>query len=321
MEIFSYIVNGWSPIISLVSDGARIVMKVVGWTGGTGGSVPASDVYIGATGYVPLIADAVDVRGSTGATGATGATGNTGATGAGVAAGGTANQALTKINSTDYNTQWATIDKAFVGLGNVDNTSDSTKNAAVATFTNKTIAVSGPNTISGITNANLSGSAAITYANLQQVSAFKILGNSTNAAVVPSEITFKQIAQQVFPTTPTWTGTTPSGTSNVSYVWSQIGNQVTLIITAVYATAGASNTAVTFTLPSDCPNPTLPAGLSGASSKVYPGYGYIDSNIAGNPSNGRAIMHVNAANNGYEISIISASVSAKYAQCTIIYYI
>jgi len=42
------------------------------------------------------------------------------------------------------------IVKGDVGLGNVDNTSDATKNAAVATLTNKTIAL-GSNTISGTT--------------------------------------------------------------------------------------------------------------------------------------------------------------------------
>lgn len=44
--------------------------------------------------------------GPTGATGAIGPTGPTGPAGPGVPAGGTANQILVKVNSTDYNTQW-----------------------------------------------------------------------------------------------------------------------------------------------------------------------------------------------------------------------
>lgn len=44
-----------------------------------------------------------------------------GDTGSGVPTGGTANQALTKVDGTNYNTQWSTIDKTFVGLGNVPN--------------------------------------------------------------------------------------------------------------------------------------------------------------------------------------------------------
>lgn len=49
------------------------------------------------------------LKGDTGDTGPQGPQGATGATGPGVAAGGTAGQVLTKINSTDYNTQWSTI--------------------------------------------------------------------------------------------------------------------------------------------------------------------------------------------------------------------
>lgn len=61
--------------------------------------------------------------------------GTQGVPGEGVAPGGTANQALTKIDGTNYNTQWSTIDKAFVGLGNVDNTSDLNKPISTATQT------------------------------------------------------------------------------------------------------------------------------------------------------------------------------------------
>lgn len=52
--------------------------------------------------------------GSQGPTGATGATGPTGATGAGVPVGGTAGQVLTKVNSTDFNTVFATPAADFI---------------------------------------------------------------------------------------------------------------------------------------------------------------------------------------------------------------
>lgn len=51
----------------------------------------------------------------TGATGAPGTPGTTGATGPGVVVGGAAHQALTKIDATNFNTQWETINPAFVG--------------------------------------------------------------------------------------------------------------------------------------------------------------------------------------------------------------
>jgi len=48
--------------------------------------------------------------GAQGPTGETGATGATGATGPGVATGGTTGQYLTKVDGTNYNTQWSTLD-------------------------------------------------------------------------------------------------------------------------------------------------------------------------------------------------------------------
>lgn len=53
--------------------------------------------------------------------------------GVGVPSGGTANQALTKVNSDNFNTQWTTVDKTFIGLSNVDNTSDINKPVSTAT--------------------------------------------------------------------------------------------------------------------------------------------------------------------------------------------
>ena len=61
--------------------------------------------------------------------------GTPGPAGVGVPVGGTASQALTKIDGTNYNTHWVTIDKSFVGLANVDNTSDLNKPVSTATQT------------------------------------------------------------------------------------------------------------------------------------------------------------------------------------------
>lgn len=61
--------NGWSPRLAVVADGARSVLKLVGWTGGTG-NVPPYDLYLGAIGYVTDIEDAIDIKGATGASGA-----------------------------------------------------------------------------------------------------------------------------------------------------------------------------------------------------------------------------------------------------------
>jgi len=87
--------SGWSPFLSLVTDGARRVLKIVDWVGGTGAK-PTVNVFIGPSGLVTLVTDAVDVRGAQGAAGAS------------IPAGGTLGQTLTKIDGTDYNATWVT---------------------------------------------------------------------------------------------------------------------------------------------------------------------------------------------------------------------
>ncbi len=59
-------------------------------------------------------------QGAQGATGSAGATGATGATGAGVASGGTAGQILSKIDGTDYNTQWVNNSGGSSGGGGTE---------------------------------------------------------------------------------------------------------------------------------------------------------------------------------------------------------
>lgn len=58
--------KGWTPQLAVVTDGTRRVLQVVGWTGGEG-TAPTSGLYVGATGLVALIANAVDIRGAEGA--------------------------------------------------------------------------------------------------------------------------------------------------------------------------------------------------------------------------------------------------------------
>lgn len=60
--------KGWSPILANVEDGERRVLQVADWTGGEGAK-PATGSYIGASGLVPDIEDAVNIRGETGADG------------------------------------------------------------------------------------------------------------------------------------------------------------------------------------------------------------------------------------------------------------
>lgn len=66
--------NGWSPIFAVVTDGARRVLQVSDWAGGSGNK-PTSGQYLGPTGFTGDIAQAVDVRGTPGAAGGAGSNG------------------------------------------------------------------------------------------------------------------------------------------------------------------------------------------------------------------------------------------------------
>lgn len=92
--------------------GAQGPTGPTGATGLTGATGPAGPIGLtgatGPTGPIGLTGatGATGPIGPTGATGLTGATGPTGPAGVGVPAGGTSGQVLSKIDSTNYNTQW-----------------------------------------------------------------------------------------------------------------------------------------------------------------------------------------------------------------------
>ncbi len=69
--------KGWSPLLRAVADGDRLVMELYDWAGGEGDK-PTQRGYLGAAGYVPGIADALDFRGPRGLQGIQGNKGDQG---------------------------------------------------------------------------------------------------------------------------------------------------------------------------------------------------------------------------------------------------
>jgi hypothetical protein len=65
MRLQAYVYLGWSPVLAVVSDGARRVLQVTGWLGGSG-TAPATGLYVGATQYESNIANGVDISGGGG---------------------------------------------------------------------------------------------------------------------------------------------------------------------------------------------------------------------------------------------------------------
>lgn len=57
--------RGWTPVFATVADGVRRVQRVVDWQGGEG-TKPATGKYVGPTGLVDAVGDAIDIRGPEG---------------------------------------------------------------------------------------------------------------------------------------------------------------------------------------------------------------------------------------------------------------
>ncbi len=58
--------DGWAPVPAVVVDGARRVLQIADWIGGSGAK-PATGQYVGPTGFVSTAAAATDIRGAAGA--------------------------------------------------------------------------------------------------------------------------------------------------------------------------------------------------------------------------------------------------------------
>jgi hypothetical protein len=155
----------------------------------------------------------------------------------------------------------------------------------------------------------------------KSISHYTFLANNTSAT---SNVTTQQFRDTsgVYNGTITWTGTTaPSGATNHSYRLTQVGKCVTLHISLVYAANGAALTAVTVTLPTGVPTPVQPTGLTSASSNMYP----VNPQFANSAnsilsSSSRGFLRNNAAGNGFEILINSATIAPAQLGVTLQYW-
>lgn len=151
------------------------------------------------------------------------------------------------------------IVKGDVGLGNVDNTSDATKNAAAATLTNKTIAA-GSNTITGLTNTNLDASAAIARSKIATGSTNRLVVNdgSTGALTDASAITANRALVSDANGIPTHATTTATQIGYLSTTSSDVQTQLDgKVVKSLFTAAGDMIVATGASTPT-----TLTAGSS-----------------------------------------------------------
>ena len=175
---------------------------------------------------------------------------------------------------------------------------------------------------------------AVTYAEVisalgytpedKSTSAYSMRVNNTNATADATETTYRSPGIQTYTGSIVWTGTTaPSGATTHSYNWIQVGNLVTLNITLRYAIAGSALTAALIDLPSDCPSPVRPSGLTSANEKLYIGSGRFSigtTTTSATPLAEASIRNNNTAT-GFQVYMQNASsLGAILAQVTIQYF-
>lgn len=155
----------------------------------------------------------------------------------------------------------------------------------------------------------------------KSIPSYSILANNTSATANVTLQSFRDTSG-TYSGTITWTGTTaPSGATNHSYRLTQVGKCVTLHIALVFATNGAGLTAVQMTLPSGAPTPVQPAGLTGASTNMYPVNGQI-VNSANSilSSSSRGYLRNNTSGNGFDILINFATAALAQVGVTLQYW-
>jgi hypothetical protein len=176
---------------------------------------------------------------------------------------------------------------------------------------------------------------AVTYAEVisalgytpedKSMSAYSMRVNNTNATANATQTTYRSPGIQTYTGSITWTATTaPSGVTNHSYNWTQIGNLVTLNITLNYSVAGSTVSIAVMDLPSDCPNPVKPSGLTSANEKLYTGSGRLSTSTTV-VSVTQIPAEVNIRNNstatGFQVYVQNSStLAARLAIVTIQYY-
>jgi len=157
----------------------------------------------------------------------------------------------------------------------------------------------------------------------KSMSSYTFMANNTNATANASANTFRDTTG-VYTVTPVWTGTTqPSGTTNHSFRYTQIGKMCVITINLLYSSAGSGLTIAEMPLPSFCATPSDPTGFTSTNDFVYNGSSMIfSSKTMGATPNAPRLGYMKKTASGYSlISHFGATGGALiFASCTVTYY-
>lgn len=131
-------------------------------------------------------------------------------------------------------------------------------------------ALTGDVTASAGSNATTIANNAVTLAKMQQLSAYQMLVNNTNATADMAQTDYQDANEAAITATITFTaGTAPSGSSTLSQWFHRIGNTVFYKFMLTYATTGTTVTGLTISFPSEFPAALVPTGLNAANNFLY----------------------------------------------------
>jgi len=156
------------------------------------------------------------------------------------------------------------------------------------------------------------------------INAYTILANNTNASAVPTNQVFRNEPSKAYAgaITPTASTQAPTGATNHTYSWCQVGDLVTIRLNLDYASAGTGVTSLACMLPSDCPIPELPSGVNTALNVISYGVGTMAATKASVATMGTAALRLKTtAPNTFDIQIQRASGAYATAYATIQYFV
>ena len=155
----------------------------------------------------------------------------------------------------------------------------------------------------------------------KNIAAYSIMANNTASAANVAPLVYKDLGEQVYAGTITWTftGSAPAGTTTLYYRWSQVGKTVNYNFYFYYATASSLASAITFDLPTDMPTPQQPTGSLGTNSFLYKSNNVIALNQTGVPVYSSGGLRKSAT--GYEWNVTTTSGTWRWVEVTGTYFV
>jgi len=195
-----------------------------------------------------------------------------------------------------------------------------------SSISNNVITITNTGVTSLTTSTGISGNSTIGAVTLQlSASSYSMFANNTASAGVPSQVTYKDTGDASFSAIVTWGTTTPSIAGEYRYRWFQVGNVVWFYFNWTSSALGAG--AITWSMPSDMPNPAIPTGFNVA---LYVLHRYMCSfgNAQGGPTSGTVtlgatallVLRRNATNTAWEW-IIPSTTQIRWFSATGHYFV